>query len=78
LVKPPKLEGEIIKNESSLSTREIECLLWLSQGKSIEETAMILSISKKTARTYLDRIKVKLNATKTTQAVYYATKRGLL
>ena len=65
-------------NENSLSTREIECLFWLSQGKSVEETAMLLSISKKTARTYLDRVKLKLNATRTTQAVYYATKKGLI
>jgi DNA-binding CsgD family transcriptional regulator len=61
-----------------LSRRELECLYWSAQGKSIDEVAIILNISKSTVRNYLDSVKTKLNSFKITKAIYQAAKLGLI
>jgi DNA-binding CsgD family transcriptional regulator len=63
---------------NKLTQREIECLYWACQGKSLEETAMLLKIAHKTAVSYVRNAKIKLNATKIAQAIYLATKKGLI
>lgn len=77
-----RMNNKIINHDNhtsmKLTPREVECLYWASRGKTIEETAMILNIKSKTVISYLNGAKLKLNAIKMTQAVYIATKQGIL
>lgn len=43
-----------------LTSREIQCVLFLMQGKSAKETARLMNISHRTVEGYIDTIKVKL------------------
>lgn len=61
-----------------LSPREQTCLIWASFGKTYSETAVMLGITEKTVRFYLERARDKLGASNTTHAVRVATERGLL
>jgi DNA-binding CsgD family transcriptional regulator len=58
-----------------LTPREKECLYWVAQGKSSEETALILNIKTPTVDTYRKQIKEKLNCITIAQAVYKAMKQ---
>ena len=53
----------------SLSQREMECLMSLSQGRSIKEIARSCDISSRSVETYINRIKNKTS---------YATKSQLV
>lgn len=44
-----------------LTNREIECVNYLSRGKTAEEMAIILNISKRTVETHISNIKNKMN-----------------
>lgn len=61
-----------------LAPREIECLKWKAAGKTDWETAMILGISEKTVRFYLDLARVKLDASNITHAVVKALNHNLI
>ena len=65
-------QGEL-GSKNDLSTRELECLSWCAQGKTIEETSSILGLSMGTVRVYLKRAKSKLNAVSGAHAVAKAT-----
>jgi DNA-binding CsgD family transcriptional regulator len=43
-----------------LTTRELESLFWLHQGKSVPEIAQILQISPRTTEKYVQQLKMKL------------------
>lgn len=43
-----------------LTARELECLYWLGQGKTLEETACILKITPRTIKAHVKSIKYKL------------------
>ena len=45
---------------SSLSKREKECLKLFLKGKTAQETASLLNISRRTVETYFENIKDKL------------------
>lgn len=62
----------------ALTDREIECLRWSAEGKSFEEIAVILSISSRTVRFFLDNARRKLNCLNIVQAVVTALQRGLI
>lgn len=62
----------------SLSVREKECLNWAALGKSMALTADILGIKKVTVRYYLDAARRKLGADSMTNAIYLATRLGLI
>ncbi|TCR97873.1 autoinducer binding domain-containing protein [Rhizobium sp. BK418] len=62
----------------SLSVREKECLGWAARGKSMSLIADILGIKKVTVRYYLDHARRKLEANTTSNAIYLATRRGLI
>ncbi|HEV2614170.1 MAG TPA: helix-turn-helix transcriptional regulator [Gammaproteobacteria bacterium] len=53
-----------------LAKKEISCLYWAAQGKSSEETAILLHLSKNTVETYRKRIKTKLNCRNMAHAVH--------
>ena len=54
---------------TGLSPRQIECLNWAAQGKSIWEIGKIVGISERTVAFHLEKAKEKLNARNITQAV---------
>jgi DNA-binding CsgD family transcriptional regulator len=55
-----KLKRYYINNNTYLTSREIECLYWISKGKTIEMTADILHISPRTVKAYVSNIKERL------------------
>lgn len=57
-----------------LSSRERECLYWISQGKTIEETAMILGIKYGTVVGYVRSLKGKMNCNTLAHLVFKAMK----
>lgn len=69
--------GEPIEH-ASLSPRERECLLWIAEGKTYWECAVILGLSEHTVRCYLESARHKLGAANTTHAVNKASKASLL
>lgn len=61
LVNPPSAGKFILDiNQPGLSKREISCLYWLSQGKTMDEIALILHISHRTVRAHIENAKDKL------------------
>lgn len=54
-----QLEGHSL-SVKMLSPRELECLQWVSEGKTTWECAVILDLSAHTVRCYLERARYKL------------------
>jgi DNA-binding CsgD family transcriptional regulator len=69
-----------IGNEKNihLSPREIECLQWSAEGKTISDIAIILNLSDRTVRLYLDTARHKLNCLNKTHAVAKAIALGMI
>jgi DNA-binding CsgD family transcriptional regulator len=61
-----------------LTPREAECLHWAAAGKTMQDIAVILSISPRVTRAYLDAARHKLDATNVTHAVGRAVSMGLV
>jgi len=66
------------EDDSGLSIRDRECLLWAAQGKTAWETATILSVSESSIKKHLAGAAAKLGARNRTQAVASAIARDLL
>lgn len=62
----------------SLSEREIESLAWAARGKTSEDIASILGLSKRTVDFHIDNARAKLNVATRTQAVLRAVSLGLI
>ncbi|HIR83126.1 MAG TPA: response regulator transcription factor [Candidatus Cryptobacteroides pullicola] len=60
-----------------LSDREMEILKMLSGGLSVKEISNVLAINVSTVESYKERIKNKLGADTTMEAVVFAVKQGL-
>lgn len=73
-----RLAGAQTNEHARLSPRERECLLWIAEGKTYWETAMILGLSEHTVRCYLESARHKLGAANNTHAVNKAGKASLL
>ncbi len=73
-----RLAGGRPIEQTSLSPRERECLLWVAEGKTYWETAMILGLSEHTVRCYLESARHKLGAANNTHAVNKAGRASLL
>lgn len=61
-----------------LTRRESECLKWCLNGKSSDEIAIIMAISKRTVETHIDNVKEKLRCNKQFQLGYKLAKSGWL
>lgn len=61
-----------------LTKRELECLIWLAQGKSAEESSLILLISRRTVETHIRNLKEKMGCYKQTDLVRKAFHLGIL
>ena len=67
-----------VTNKTLLSNREIEILKLMAEGKTIDEAAELLFLSKYTVRDYITIIKKKLNAQNRTQAIAEAIRQGFI
>jgi len=64
--------------EPELSERELEVLQWMTRGKSMAATALILDLSRDTVKTYVKRIYAKLEVSDRVGATVSALKLGLI
>ncbi|MGA2550305.1 MAG: response regulator transcription factor [Burkholderiaceae bacterium] len=61
-----------------LTQREIEALTWSARGKTSDEIASILGLSKRTVDFHIDNARVKLNVSSRIQAAVKAAAGGLI
>lgn len=61
-----------------LSERERECLLWVAEGKTTEEIALIIGVSGNTVNKYIVGCIQKLSADNRTMAVAVAIRNGVI
>lgn len=61
-----------------ITQSEIVCLNWCFKGKTAEETALLLGISKRTVERHLESVKRKLNCYKLSQLIPLGIKLGIL
>lgn len=66
------------ERDTTLTPRESETLKWLAEGKTIEETAIILGVSMETIKTFCKSIRTKLNCTNAPSMVKRAYELGIL
>lgn len=73
---------DLIKTEAEeqvkLTSREREVLLWMAEGKTLPEIAMILNVGEETIRYYKKLIFSKLKANQQTLAVLKAIRAGVI
>lgn len=61
-----------------LTERELECLFWIAEGKTSDEIAVILGISRNTINNYITSV-MRKTATKTrSEAIAYAVRNNLV
>lgn len=64
--------------EMDLTEREIECLSWIAEGKTSDEVAVILGISRNTINNYITSV-MRKTATKTrSEAIAWAVRNSLV
>ncbi|NNU97573.1 response regulator [Anoxybacillus sp. EFIL] len=81
----PEVTGKMMNSmrkqslpHEQLTSREMEVLLFIAQGKTNQEIAEELFISLKTVKVHVSNILAKLDVQDRTQAVIYAFKHGLV
>lgn len=67
-----------LASEICLSPREAECLRWFAEGTSMQDIALMLNISYRSVRSYIDEATAKLGAANNRQAGTIATRIGLI
>lgn len=66
------------ERDADLTEREIECLYWIAEGKTSDEIAVILGISRNTINNYITSV-MRKTATKTrSEAIAYAVRNNLV
>lgn len=60
-----------------LSTREADCLYYLTRGMTAREISAELQLSRRTVESYIDNLKAKLNCRKKSELVRMAIQSGL-
>ncbi len=71
-------EGQAALDLNAVTQREIEALEWAAEGKSIEDTAILMRISTATVRAHVDSARYKLQALNRFHAVAKALRAGLI
>ncbi|MEG8098956.1 transcriptional regulator VisN [Candidatus Liberibacter brunswickensis] len=67
-----------LSKDLELTGREVECLTWISEGKTSDEIAVILGISRNTVNNYIASI-MRKTATKTRSgAIAYAVRNNIV
>ena len=64
--------------EMELTEREIECLYWIAEGKTSDEMAMIIGISKNTINNYITSVMRKTSTRTRSEAIAYAVRHSLV
>ncbi|TCL75597.1 DNA-binding CsgD family transcriptional regulator [Rhizobium sp. BK251] len=66
------------ERDFELTEREIECLFWIAEGKTSDEIAVILGISRNTINNYITSV-MRKTATKTrSEAIAFAVRNNLV
>ena len=71
-------QKDVVHPHEQLTSREMEILMLMTEGKSNQEIADALFIALKTAKTHVSNILSKLEVQDRTQAVIYAFKHSLV
>lgn len=69
--RPPRVDG-------TLSTRELQVLMWVSEGKNSAEIAALLGVARNTVRNQMQSALIKLGVNTRSEAVAKAIKQGLV
>lgn len=69
--RPPRVDG-------TLSTRELQVLMWVSKGKNSAEIAALLGVARNTVRNQIQSALIKLGVNTRSEAVAKAIKHGLV
>ncbi len=64
--------------ELELTDRELECLYWIAEGKTSDEIATIIGISKNTINNYITSIMRKTGTRTRSEAIAYAVRNNLV
>ena len=64
--------------QDPLSDRERECLIWVSEGKTTDEVALILGVSGNTVNSYITHAIQKLAASNRAMAIATAIRSGII
>lgn len=70
--------SDLMLGRAQLTDRERECLLWAAEGKTSEETALILGVANRTVIFHLQNAARKLDVTNRSQAVARAVAQGYI
>ena len=73
-----RVSGSISNNGFALTTREIEVLNWIKEGKSSWDISAILNCSKRVVDFHVNNLKKKLNAVSRAQAVAVGLNAGII
>lgn len=65
-------------SQDPLSDRERECLLWVSEGKTTDEVAVILGVSSNTVNSYITHAIQKFSASNRAMAIATAIRSGVI
>lgn len=65
-------------SQDPLSDRERECLVWVSEGKTTDEVALILGVSGNTVNSYITHAIQKLSASNRAMAIATAIRSGMI
>ncbi|MET4132940.1 DNA-binding CsgD family transcriptional regulator [Porphyrobacter sp. MBR-155] len=71
-------DDRYLPSDNLLSSREIECLNWIAQGKTDYEISVILGCSHAGVRYHITRVSAKLGAVNRAQSVFKACQLGYL
>ena len=63
---------------SELTDREVECLSWIGEGKTSDEIALIIGISRNTVNNYITSIMNKTGAKTRSEAVAFAVRQRII
>jgi DNA-binding CsgD family transcriptional regulator len=63
---------------SELTDREVECLSWIGEGKTSDEIALIIGISRNTINNYITSIMNKTGAKTRSEAVAFAVRQRII
>lgn len=64
--------------EMDLTERELECIYWIAEGKTSDEIAVILGISKNTINNYITSVMRKTATKNRSEAIAYAVRNNLV
>jgi DNA-binding CsgD family transcriptional regulator len=64
--------------DMDLTERELECIYWIAEGKTSDEIAMILGISKNTINNYITSVMRKTATKNRSEAIAYAVRNNLV